>query len=180
MSDTTPKAPRASGGPDRIRYAVGECSLGTILVAESGHGVCAITMGDDADELLRDLERRFPHAEITDGGPTLEGLAEAVACVEQPVRGMDAALDVQGTPFQRRVWRALREVPAGETVSYAELARRIGTPGAARAVAQACAANPLAVAIPCHRVVRSDGSLSGYRWGVERKRTLLQREGVLS
>jgi AraC family transcriptional regulator of adaptative response/methylated-DNA-[protein]-cysteine methyltransferase len=165
----------AAGLP--IRAAVARCSLGQVLVATTDRGVCAILLGDDADALRADLSRRFPQASISTadrGFATL--LKRVVALVEDPARGTELTLDVRGTAFQQRVWQALRQVACGETVSYAELARRIGMPQAARAVAAACAANALAVAIPCHRVVRGDGSLSGYRWGTERKRALLARE----
>lgn len=173
----TPTHYRAGGAGTEIRFAVGQCSLGAILVAASSRGVCAITLGDDPQALVRDLQDRFPRAGLIGGDAGFEQLvARVVGLVEAPGRGCDLPLDVQGTAFQQRVWQALREVPAGRTVSYAELARRIGAPTSARAVAQACGANPLAVAIPCHRVVRVDGGLSGYRWGVERKRALLQRE----
>lgn len=168
---------KAGGTNTAIRFAVGECSLGSILVAQSRRGVCAILLGDDPGALVRQLEDRFPKAELIGGDGDFEGLvARVVGLVEAPRLGLDLPLDIRGTAFQERVWRALRDIPAGQTVSYAELARRIGAPGSARAVAQACGANALAVAIPCHRVVRSNGELSGYRWGVERKRTLLERE----
>src|SRR5690606_2945176 len=138
---------------------------------------CAITMGDDPDALLRDLQDRFPNAELIGGDEEFEAtIAAVLALIEAPRTGLDLPLDIRGTAFQRRVWQALRQIPPGETVSYSEIARRIGAPQAVRAVAGACAANALAVVIPCHRVVRNDGSLSGYRWGIERKRTLLQRE----
>jgi AraC family transcriptional regulator, regulatory protein of adaptative response / methylated-DNA-[protein]-cysteine methyltransferase len=173
----TPTRYRAGGAETRIRFAVGECSLGAILVAQSDRGVCAILMGDDPNALVRDLEDRFPQAELIGGDAAFEQLiARVVGFVETPALGLDLPLDVRGTAFQQRVWRALRKIPSGRTVSYAELAKRIGAPKSVRAVAQACAANPLAVAIPCHRVVRSDGGLSGYRWGVERKQALLERE----
>ena len=175
----TPSEFRAGGENAEIRFAVGECSLGAILVARSARGVCAILLGDDPDALARELQDRFPRATLIGGDPAFEDLvAKVVGFVEAPGLGLDLPLDVRGTAFQQRVWRALREIPAGTTVSYRELARRIGSPTAVRAVARACATNPLAVAIPCHRVVRSDGGLSGYRWGVERKRTLLQREAA--
>ena len=142
-------------------------------------GVCAIPLGDDPDALVRDLQDRFPKAELIGGDAEFERLvAQVVGFVEAPRLGLDLPLDVRGTAFQQRVWQALREIPAGSTASYADIAERIGAPKAVRAVAQACAANALAVAIPCHRVVRNDGSLSGYRWGVERKRALLEREAV--
>jgi AraC family transcriptional regulator of adaptative response/methylated-DNA-[protein]-cysteine methyltransferase len=162
-----------------LRFATGATSLGVLLVATSGRGVCAILMGDDADALVGDLRRRFPKARLIESDAQAEALAARVAgAIEAPSRGLDLPLDVSGTAFQRRVWEALREIPAGTTASYAGIARRIGAPGAVRAVAQACAANPVAVAIPCHRVVRSDGALSGYRWGAGRKRALLAREAA--
>jgi AraC family transcriptional regulator of adaptative response/methylated-DNA-[protein]-cysteine methyltransferase len=175
----TPSAFRAGGRGARIRFAIGACSLGAILVAATEHGICAILMGDDPDLLARDLQDRFPQAELVGAEPEFEhSVAKVIALVESPGIGLDLPLDVRGTAFQRRVWQALREVPAGVTVSYAELAARVGLSGGARAVAGACAANPVAVAIPCHRVVRTDGALSGYRWGVERKLALLEREGA--
>ncbi|SMH61962.1 bifunctional DNA-binding transcriptional regulator/O6-methylguanine-DNA methyltransferase Ada [Azospirillum agricola] len=173
----TPTAFRAGGADADIRFAIGDCSLGAILVASSGKGVCAILLGEDPDALARDLQDRFPKANLIGGDAGFEALvAAAVGLVEAPALGHDLPLDVRGTAFQQRVWQALRAIPAGETVSYAELARAIGAPTSVRAVASACGANPLAVAIPCHRVVRTDGTLSGYRWGVERKRVLLDRE----
>ena len=176
----TPTNYRAGGANTAIRFAIGECSLGSILVATSERGVCAILMGDDPDELARNLQDRFPRADLIGGDAEFEQLvAKVVGFVEAPKLGLDLPLDVRGTAFQQRVWQALREIPAGETVSYAEIAKRIGSPKAVRAVAQACAANTLAVAIPCHRVIRNDGGLSGYRWGVERKRALLDRETKL-
>lgn len=173
----TPTTWREGGVDTEIRFAVGQCSLGAILVAATARGVCAILLGDDPDALTHDLERRFPRARLLGADPGFEALvARVVGLVEQPGLGVDLPLDVRGTAFQQRVWAALRQIPAGATLSYAELAQRIGAPRAVRAVAQACAANALAVAIPCHRVVRTDGDLSGYRWGVERKRALLDRE----
>lgn len=172
-----PSAFRKGGAEAEIRFAIGQCSLGAILVAQSERGVCAILLDDDPEALLRDLEDRFPNATLIGGDAGFEDLvAKVVGFVEAPNLGLDLPLDVRGTAFQERVWRALRDIPAGETVSYSDLAQRIGSPGAVRAVAGACAANKIAVAIPCHRVVRNDGQLSGYRWGVERKRTLLSRE----
>jgi AraC family transcriptional regulator of adaptative response/methylated-DNA-[protein]-cysteine methyltransferase len=167
-----------SGGADLlIRFAVGQCSLGAILVAATDKGVCSIALGDDPEQLVRDLQDRFARAELIGGDADFEQLvARVIALVESPHQRFDLPLDVRGTAFQQRVWRALQKIPAGSTVSYATLARRIGAPAAVRAVAQACGANAIAVAIPCHRVVRTDGSLSGYRWGVERKRELLDRE----
>jgi AraC family transcriptional regulator of adaptative response/methylated-DNA-[protein]-cysteine methyltransferase len=168
---------KSSGRGQAIRFAVAESSLGSLLVAASDKGVCAILLGDDPDALVRDLQDRFRNAELIGGDREFEKwVAKVVGFIEAPKVGLDLPLDVQGTAFQRRVWQALRKVPAGKTVSYADLARRIGAPSSTRAVAQACGANPLAVAIPCHRVVRTDGALSGYRWGVERKRELLARE----
>jgi AraC family transcriptional regulator of adaptative response/methylated-DNA-[protein]-cysteine methyltransferase len=165
------------GKNSSIRFAVGQCSLGAILVAASERGVCAILMGDDAAALVRDLEDRFPEAELLGADAEFERLvASVVGFVEAPGIGLDLPLDLRGTLFQQRVWRALAQIPAGTTASYTEIARRIGAPRSVRAVALACGKNPLAVAIPCHRVVRSDGGLSGYRWGVERKRALLERE----
>lgn len=173
----TPSEYRAGGANAEIRFAVGECSLGSILVARSERGVCAILLGNDPDALARELQDRFPRASLIGADAAFEDLvARVVGLVEAPRIGLDLPLDVRGTAFQQRVWRVLREIPAGSTLSYREVARRIGAPRAVRAVAHACATNPLAVAIPCHRVVRSDGGLAGYRWGVERKRTLLQRE----
>ncbi|WKB51829.1 bifunctional DNA-binding transcriptional regulator/O6-methylguanine-DNA methyltransferase Ada [Eleftheria terrae] len=173
----TPTAWRAGGAEVDIRFAVGQCSLGAILVAQSGRGVCAILLGDDPDALVRDLQDRFPRAHLIGGDADFEQLvARVVGFVEAPAQGLDLPLDMRGTAFQQRVWQALREIPPGRTASYAEVAARIGAPRSVRAVAQACGANALAVAIPCHRVVRHDGALSGYRWGVERKRALLDRE----
>jgi len=173
----TPTRYRAGGANTEIRFAVGQCSLGAILVARSDRGVCAISLGDDPDELARDLQDRFPRARlIGDDAEFAQLVANVVGFVEAPRLGLNLPLDVQGTAFQQRVWQALRDIPAGRTASYADIARCIGAPSSVRAVAHACAANALAVAIPCHRVVRSDGALSGYRWGVERKRALLARE----
>ncbi|MBL6749781.1 MAG: bifunctional DNA-binding transcriptional regulator/O6-methylguanine-DNA methyltransferase Ada [Nevskia sp.] len=173
----TPSAYRAGGADTEIRFAVGQCSLGAILVASSSVGICAILLGDDPDALVRDLQDRFPRATLIGGDAGFETLvARVVGLVEQPALGLDLPLDVRGTAFQQRVWRALQEIPAGATASYTDVARRIGAPRSVRAVAQACGANALAVAIPCHRVVRNDGGLSGYRWGVERKRALLDKE----
>ncbi len=172
-----PSTFRDGGVAETIHFALGETSLGPLLVAMSAQGVCAIMLGDDPAALLHDLEDRFPHATLVGGDAGFESLvAKVVGLVEAPHLGLDLPLDVRGTAFQQRVWQALGEIPAGHTVSYRELAERIGKPAAVRAVAQACGANPVAIAIPCHRVVRTDGSLSGYRWGVERKRALLERE----
>lgn len=177
MLGMTPTAWRAGGVAATIRFAIGVCSLGSILVARSARGICAILLGDDPDALLRELQNRFPKANLIGGDSAFEELvAYVVGFVEAPHLGLDLPLDVRGTAFQQRVWQALLAIPAGSTASYTEIARKIGAPRAVRAVAAACAANPLAVAIPCHRVVRSDGALAGYRWGVERKRALLERE----
>lgn len=173
----TPTRYRAGGAGAQIHFAIGQCSLGAILVARSDKGVCAILMGDDPAALLTDLQDRFPKAALVGGDAGFEALvARVVGLVEAPNVGLDLPLDVRGTAFQQRVWQALRAIPSGQTASYADIAASIGAPKAVRAVAQACAANALAIAIPCHRVVRSDGALSGYRWGVERKRILLDRE----
>ncbi|MFA7664834.1 MAG: bifunctional DNA-binding transcriptional regulator/O6-methylguanine-DNA methyltransferase Ada [Burkholderiaceae bacterium] len=173
----TPTAYKRGGKDADIRFAVAQSSLGAILVAQSSKGICAITLGDDPDELVRDLQDRFPQATLIGGDAGFENLvARVVGFVEAPRIGLDLPLDIRGTAFQERVWQALRQIPPGQTASYTEIARRLGAPNAVRAVAGACAANRIAVAIPCHRVVRSDGTLSGYRWGVERKRALLEKE----
>ncbi|MBI5012521.1 MAG: bifunctional DNA-binding transcriptional regulator/O6-methylguanine-DNA methyltransferase Ada [Methylocystis sp.] len=173
----TPNAYRAGGPRETIRFAIGQSSLGAVLVAASAKGVCAISLGDDPEELLRDLQDRFPRASLIGGDESFERyVAAAVGMVERPQSSFELPLDMRGTAFQQRVWAALREIPAGETASYAEIARRIGAPKATLAVAGACAANPVSLAVPCHRVVRSDGALSGYYWGIERKRELLERE----
>jgi AraC family transcriptional regulator of adaptative response/methylated-DNA-[protein]-cysteine methyltransferase len=164
------------GKPDTdIFFAIGECSLGSILVAESARGVCSILIGEEPALLARNLQDQFPEANLI--GCENEALvAKVAALVEKPEAGFALPLDIRGTVFQQRVWQALQEIPSGSTATYSDIANQIGMPGAVRAVAQACAANALAVVIPCHRVVRTDGSLSGYRWGVERKRALLERE----
>jgi AraC family transcriptional regulator of adaptative response/methylated-DNA-[protein]-cysteine methyltransferase len=175
----TPTRFRSGGTGETLRFAVGQTSLGAILVAATDKGIAAIQFGDDPDALLRRLQDRFPNAQLVGGDLAFERLiAQVVGSVENPSIGLDLPLDVRGTAFQQRVWQALREIPAGTTVSYSDIAERLGTPKAVRAVAGACAANAIAVAIPCHRVVRSDGTLSGYRWGVERKRALLDREAT--
>ncbi len=158
-------------------YGIGECSLGSILVAFSEQGICAISLEDDPGKLTAEFRERFPQAQLMVGDAEMERMvAGVIKFVEKPNRALDLSLDVRGTVFQRKVWQALREIPLGSTRSYAEVARQIGSPAAVRAVASACAANTIAVVIPCHRVVRSDGSLSGYRWGVKRKQALLQME----
>jgi AraC family transcriptional regulator of adaptative response/methylated-DNA-[protein]-cysteine methyltransferase len=173
----TPSKFRAGGADTDIYFAAGQCSLGSILVAQSSKGVCSILIGDDPDQLVRDLEQRFPKANLIGDEPGYEQLiARVVGLIETPELGLDLPLDIRGTAFQQRVWKALREIPPGSTATYTDIARKIGMPKAARAVAGACGSNGLAVAIPCHRVIRSDGSISGYRWGVERKRALLERE----
>ncbi len=177
MLGMTPTQYRDGGANEAIHFAVAESALGAVLVASSTKGVAAILLGSDPDVLVRDLQDRFPRARLLGADKAYETLvAQVIGFVEAPGIGLDLPLDVRGTAFQQRVWRALQEIPAGQTVSYAEVARRIGSPKAVRAVAGACAANTLAVAIPCHRVVRNDGAISGYAWGVDRKRMLLHRE----
>ncbi len=176
LAPTTYRNARAS---IEVAFVVEQCRLGSILVARSELGLCAILLGDDPDALGHDLRQRFPRAEpAADETDFSVAVAEVVRFVDAPATGLGQPLDVHGTVFQRRVWQALRITPVGETVSYGELAVRIGAPAAVRAVAGACAANLLAVAIPCHRVVGRDGSLTGYRWGVERKRALLASEAL--
>jgi AraC family transcriptional regulator of adaptative response/methylated-DNA-[protein]-cysteine methyltransferase len=165
------------GGAGDIRFAIGQCSLGVILVAQSDKGICAITLGDEAEALVRDLQDRFPKANLIGADAGFERhMAQVVGMIDQQ-QSLDLPLDIRGTAFQQRVWQALRAIPSGQTRAYSEIAEAIGAPKAVRAVAGACAANALAIAIPCHRVVRNDGALSGYRWGVERKRALLLKEG---
>jgi AraC family transcriptional regulator of adaptative response/methylated-DNA-[protein]-cysteine methyltransferase len=181
MLGMTPSQYRAGGANEDIKFAVGQTSLGAILVASTKKGVAAILLGDDPDELVRDLQDRFPKAHLIGADCEYEALvARVVGFVEAPRIGLNLPLDVRGTAFQERVWKALQEIPAGATVSYTEIARRIGAPTSVRAVAGACAANNLAVAIPCHRVIRNDGALSGYAWGVDRKRALIDRETTQS
>ncbi len=173
----TPSRYRAKGADVEIRFAVGQCSLGAILVAASRQGICAISLGDDPQTLVQELQDRFARAELVGGDAGFEAMvAQVVGAIEAPGTGTDLPLDVRGTAFQQRVWQALRDIPAGQTATYSEIAERVGAPKSVRAVAQACGANTLAVAIPCHRVVRQDGALAGYRWGIERKQALLQRE----
>lgn len=177
----TPSASKRGGEKTDIRFAVGDCALGAILVASTDKGLCAVALGDDPEQLLRDLQDRFPRAGLIGGDAEFENLvARVVGLVETPEDGLDLPLDIRGTAFQQRVWRALQHIPVGRTANYAEIARRIGQPTAARAVAKACAANPVALVIPCHRVVRTDGALSGYRWGVARKSALLETEAKTS
>ncbi len=173
-----PRSFQGGGHGVTIRVATARCSLGWLLVAATDAGVCALALGERPRTLLADLERRFPRAQLRRGGRAFRGTVQAaVRLIENPASGVELPLDLRGSAFQLRVWQALRAVPAGQTVSYGELARRLGLHGSARAVGRAVATNPIAVAVPCHRVIRSDGALSGYRWGVDRKRTLLVREG---
>ena len=175
----TPTRYRAGGANEDIRFAVGQSSLGAILVASSTKGVAAILLGDDPESLLRDLQDRFPRATLIGADQTYEHhIAEVIALVESPAQALDLPLDIRGTAFQQRVWQALREIPPGQTASYTQIANTIGAPNAVRAVAAACAANNHAIAIPCHRVVRTTGALSGYAWGVDRKRALIDREAA--
>jgi AraC family transcriptional regulator of adaptative response/methylated-DNA-[protein]-cysteine methyltransferase len=177
MLGMSPSDFRSGGIAREIKFAIGKCSLGAILVATSDKGVCAILFGDRPDALRRDLQKLFPRAKLIAGDKDFERIvAKVIALVENPKAGLDLPLDIRGTVFQHRVWEALRRIPVGSTASYAEIAEAIGAPGSARAVARACASNRIAVAIPCHRVIRSDGSLSGYAGGVSRKRALLARE----
>jgi AraC family transcriptional regulator of adaptative response/methylated-DNA-[protein]-cysteine methyltransferase len=177
--ERTGKAHQGQQTPERIDYAIGETSVGRVLVARSAHGVCAVLLGDEVEHLRGELRGRFPRAVLAEGDDAMSAMAaEVVAFLESPRGGLDVPLDLRGTAFQRVVWDALLEVAPGETVSYTEIAKRIGRPDAVRAVAGAIAANPLAVVVPCHRVIRGDGSLSGYRWGVERKQRLLAREAA--
>lgn len=179
MLGMTPSAWRAGGTGVTVRFAVGTCSLGEILVAHSGRGLCAVLLGEDAETLIQDLQDRFHDATVLGGDADFDGIAaEVIAYVDDPTLGLSLPVDIRGTAFQRRVWTALREIPSGETRSYADVARAIGKPKAHRAVASACGANPVAVVVPCHRVMRSDGGLGGYRWGLATKRTLLAREDV--
>lgn len=172
-----PQTFRNGSGGVRIRFGVAECSLGSMLVASTDKGVCAIFLGDNPAALVRDLQARFPKAALVGGGHEFETLIQRViGFVESAASSWDLPLDVRGTLFQQKVWNALCQIPSGKTASYAEIAAYIGAPKSVRAVAGACAANPVAIVVPCHRVVRTDGSLSGYRWGVERKRALLQKE----
>ncbi len=173
----TPTSFRAGGANTVIHFAIAECSLGSILVATSERGVCAVLMGDDPLLLVRDLQDQFPRADLVGDETGYEDMvAKVIGLIERPAVGLDLPLDIRGTAFQQRVWKALQQIPVGTTASYTDVARSIGMPKAVRAVAQACGANTLAVAIPCHRVVKNDGALSGYRWGVERKRALIDRE----
>lgn len=176
----TPSTWRKGGMGTDIHFALGQCRLGALLVAQSPRGLCAILLGDEPQALLEQFQDRFPEARLIGADPAFETLvAQVVGFIEAPGLGIGLPLDLQGTVFQERVWRALQTIEPGQTLSYAQLAERIGMTSAVRAVARACAANTLAVAIPCHRVVRSDGGLSGYRWGVERKKALLDVEATI-
>ena len=177
-ADLQAHGPTRLAPDDAVRFAIGTCSLGSILVAASDRGVCALLLGDGVPRLVRELRGRFPDARPADGDALSPVLAAAVALVEDPTCGFDAQLDLRGTPFQMRVWQALRDIPVGATASYGDIARVVGAPAAAIEVGLACASNTIAVAIPCHRVVRKDGGLAGYRWGVARKRALLDREAA--
>ena len=173
----TPSEVRGGGGDRRIRFAIGRCSLGAIAVAVSDIGICAISLGDEPETLIRELQDRFFNADLVGDDPEFDRwVAQVVGFVEAPQIGLDLPLDIRGTAFQQRVWQALTKIPVGSTATYSEVAASIGAPTASRAVARACASNRIAVAIPCHRVIRQDGSLSGYRWGVERKSALLAEE----
>jgi AraC family transcriptional regulator of adaptative response/methylated-DNA-[protein]-cysteine methyltransferase len=164
---------------DILCYATGECTLGRVLVARSVNGVCAILMGADHDELEADLAARFPQATLVANEAVVhDDLAKVIRFVDKPAEGLHLTLDMRGTPLQRRVWEKLRTISVGRTVTYTELARWISPLASARVIAGACAANPIALAIPCHRVVRTDGDLAGYRWGIERKRELIRREAM--
>ena len=177
MLGMKPKEYQEGGAGNTIRFAIAESSLGSVLVASSEKGVCAILMGDDPNALVRDLQDQFPKAQLIGGDEKYEKLvAKVIGFIEAPRIGLDLPLDIRGTAFQQRVWRELQRIPAGKTVSYSEVAKRIGFPKSTRAVAQACGANALAVAVPCHRVLRNNGDISGYRWGVDRKQALLARE----
>jgi AraC family transcriptional regulator, regulatory protein of adaptative response / methylated-DNA-[protein]-cysteine methyltransferase len=177
MLGMTPSQFRAGGAEAEIKFAIGQSSLGLVLIAASDKGVCAILFGDDPDGLARELNKQFPRARLVGSDAAFEALAaKVIRFVEDPRPGLDLPLDIRGTAFQHRVWQALRRIPAGSTASYAEIAKAIGAPKAVRAVARACATNRIAVAIPCHRVIGSDGSLTGYAGGIERKRALLAKE----
>lgn len=173
----TPRAFRARGRDLAIEYGIAPCSLGFVLVARTARGICAVMLGDASDLLVTDLTRRFSQASLAPADPAFhETLHAVVDLIESPARTFDLPLDLHGTIFQQRVWQALRDITPGTTITYGELAARIGAPSSVRAVASACGANPVAVLVPCHRVVGRDGSLTGYRWGVERKRTLIEKE----
>jgi len=170
---------RMKGRGAHIRYAVGRSWLGPVIVAATEKGICAVLFADNDDALVADLGARFEQAVLEPAEPGSDfdqWLVKTLACIEKPEHGHALPLDVKGTVFQEKVWRALRDIPAGETASYSDIARAIGRPKSVRAVAGACGANPTAVLVPCHRVVRGDGNISGYRWGVDRKEKLLEKE----
>lgn len=176
----TPGAYKKGGKGQTIRFGVGECSLGSILVGATDKGICILTMSDDPQELIEDLQRRFKNATLIGGDKQFEKwMAKVIAFVDRPTKSFDLPLDIQGTAFQKRVWEALCTIPFGKTATYADIAKKIGKPTSMRAVANACGSNNIAVIIPCHRVIRTDGTISGYRWGVERKKTLLKKEGII-
>ena len=173
----SPTEYRNGGAGQRIRYAIAPCYLGWVLVAATGRGICALEFGDGPAELRESLRDRFPGAQLVEDDPDFAAwIDQVLAFLDAPQGGLQLPLDIAGTAFQRRVWAALEEIPAGATASYGEIAARVGNPQAGRAVARACASNPVAVAIPCHRVVRADGEPGGYRWGTDRKRELLRHE----
>lgn len=175
----TPTAWKSGGDGHQIYFALAVCSLGNVLVAQSSIGICAILLGDDPELLLNDLQDKFPHAQLIGGDKDFDQVvANVIGFIEVPEIGLHLPLDIRGTAFQQRVWQVLRTIPVGKTVSYREIAEKIGSPKSVRAVANACGANMLAIAIPCHRVVRNDGALSGYRWGIDRKRALLLKESI--
>ena len=176
----TPKAMKRGARGMHIDYATQPCSLGWVCVGMSEHGVCAIELGDDADEAFGHLKRHFSNAHLSpmEEGPS-SWMHAVIQMIETPAKGLDLPLDIQGTAFQRRVWAALQTVPSGQTATYSDIAERIAAPTAVRAVATACASNKLAVVIPCHRVLRKDGSLGGYRWGLDRKHAFLKRESTV-
>lgn len=166
-----------SGTPELIRFTIGSSSLGSLLIAASMKGICCITLGDDSGPLVADLKKRFKNLNVVEDDDALKKfLTQVIEFVETPRSDLDLPLDVRGTEFQQRVWQALLKIPFGTTTSYSSVAHMIGSPNSVRAVASACGANSISLAIPCHRVVRSDGQLSGYRWGIERKHALLARE----
>ncbi|WP_374829241.1 bifunctional DNA-binding transcriptional regulator/O6-methylguanine-DNA methyltransferase Ada [Paenochrobactrum pullorum] len=177
MLGMSPTAFKKGGKNMDIQFAIAECSLGSVLIAATSKGICAVTLGDDPEELVQNLQDRFPQARLSGGDAGFNmHIAAVIAHIENPAQKFELPLDIQGTVFQQKVWQALRNIPSGKTTSYSDLANRIGQPSASRAVAGACGANKIAVIIPCHRVIRNDGGLSGYRWGVERKRALLLKE----
>ena len=178
MLGMIPKAFHGGGFGEEIHFAIRECWLGSILVAATSKGICQISFGDNSNKLVQTLHGRFPKAELIGGDSKFERLvASVIRFLDSPAMGLDLPLDIRGTAFQQRVWQALQKIPLGSTATYRDIAKRIGRPKSVRAVAAACASNSIAVAIPCHRVLRHDGSLAGYRWGVERKKKLLTREG---